>query len=251
VATTRGVRLSKPNSPSSTLAALGLPAGPGSIYELAITHRSFAFERPTPIPHNERLEFLGDAILGALVTDLCYRSFPDLTEGQMARLRASVVSTQALAQLAREIGLGAHIRLGRGERASGGHDKSSLLADTFEALVGATYLDRGMEHLAAVLVPIFAARLLQVAAAGGGYDAKTALQEAVVRLEGERPAYRLASTGPDHAKVFTASVYVNEELHGTGSGRSKKEAEQNAAAQALMRLGPAGALRSERDARAS
>jgi ribonuclease-3 len=249
VATTRGVRLSKPNSPSSILAALGLPARPGSIYELAVTHRSFAFERPTPIPHNERLEFLGDAILGALVTDLIYRSFPDLTEGQMARLRASVVSTQALAELAREIGLGSHLRLGRGEGASGGQDKSSLLADTFEALVGATYLDRGMDHLAEVLVPVFADRLLRVASAGGGYDAKTALQEVVVRLGGERPAYRLVSTGPDHAKIFTASVYINEELHGTGSGRSKKEAEQNAAAKALVRLGPGRP--GERDARAS
>ena len=251
VATTRVVRLSRPNNPSSTLAALGLPAAPGSIYELAVTHRSYAFERPTPIPHNERLEFLGDAVLGAIVTDLTYRTFPDLTEGQMARLRASVVSTHALAELARAIGLGEHIRLGRGEGASGGHDKSSLLADTFEALVGATYLDRGMGALADVLVPIFTERLLEVASAGGGYDAKTALQEAVVRREGARPSYRLASTGPDHAKVFTAEVYVSEQLQGTGSGRSKKEAEQNAAAQALMGLGgwtagPGG----ERDARA-
>jgi ribonuclease-3 len=236
VGSTRVARLSRPSSPPSTLAALGLPAAPGTIYELAVTHRSFAFERPIPIPHNERLEFLGDAILGAIVTDLTYRSFPDLTEGQMARLRASVVSTHALADLARSIGIGDHIRLGRGEQASGGRDKSSLLADTFEALVGATYLDRGLDYLSGILVPIFAERLLEVSSAGGGYDAKTALQEVVVRLEGSRPSYRLASTGPDHAKVFTAEVYVNEELHGTGSGRSKKEAEQNAAAQALVRL---------------
>jgi len=223
------------NSPAA-LAALGVPAPPGSIYEQALTHRSYAFERPEPSEHNERLEFLGDAILGALVTDLIYRTYPELSEGHLARLRASLVSTQALASLARRLGLGNHMLLGRGERASGGCDKSSLLADTFEALVGAAHIDRGSEHVAAVLVPLFTARMVEVAAEGGGHDSKTALQEVVVRLYGTRPLYRIASSGPDHAKRFTADVFVEDRSFGSGSGHSKKEAEQNAACQALGRM---------------
>jgi ribonuclease-3 len=170
----------------------------GSIYELALTHRSYAFEAALP-EHNERLEFLGDAILGAIVTDLIFRSYPELAEGEMARLRASVVNTVALADIARSLGLGSHIRLGKGEESSGGRDKSSLLADTFEALVGA------------------------------------------VRMGNGRPSYRVASSGPDHAKSFSARVYVGEQLEGEGAGRSKKEAEQNAARDALVRLAPGGA----------
>ena len=223
------------NSPAA-LAALGVPAPPGSIYEQALTHRSYAFEQPEPSEHNERLEFLGDAILGALVTDLIYRTYPELSEGHLARLRASLVSTQALASLARRLGLGNHMLLGRGERASGGCDKSSLLADTFEALVGAAHIDRGGEHVAAVLVPLFTARMVEVAAEGGGHDSKTALQEVVVRLYGNRPLYRIASSGPDHAKRFTADVFVEDRSFGSGSGHSKKEAEQNAACQALGRM---------------
>jgi ribonuclease III len=230
--------LSRPPSPSSTLESLGLPAEPGSIYELALTHRSFAFEQPRPIAHNERLEFLGDAILGAVVTDLIYRSHPDLTEGQMARLRASVVNTHALARLARELGIGDYLRLGRGEGASGGREKASLLADTFEALVGAAYLDKGLEELTRALVPVFSARLVDQVAAGGGSDAKTSLQETAIRLLGARPSYRIQSSGPDHEKVFTAAVYVHDEPYGTGSGHSKKEAEQNAAREALRRVDP-------------
>jgi ribonuclease-3 len=227
--------LSKRSSPASPLEALGVPAEQGSVYELALTHRSFAFESDL-YEHNERLEFLGDAILGAIVTDSIYSTYPQLAEGEMARLRASVVNTAALADVARELGLGPHIRLGKGEEASGGRNKPSLLADTFEALVGAAYLDRGVEVVAAVLVPIFEARLKDVIASGGGHDPKTALQEKVVRNRSGRPSYRVASSGPDHDKRFTAEVYVGERLWGAGTGRSKKEAEQNAAREALVAM---------------
>jgi ribonuclease-3 len=201
-----------------------------------VTHRSFAFEQPEPTQHNERLEFLGDAILEAVVTDLIYTSYPGLAEGEMARLRASVVNTQALADAARTVGLGEHIKLGKGEEASGGRDKASLLADTFEAVVGAVYLDRGLPAVREALVPIFTERLTRSIETGDRYDAKTALQELVVRDSGGIPAYRVTAMGPDHDKRFTADVYVNETLMGSGSGRSKKEAEYNAARKALGRL---------------
>lgn len=210
--------------------------GEGDIYRTALTHRSFAFEQPVPIEHNERLEFLGDAILGAIVTNYIFTTYPSLAEGEMARLRASVVNTHALAELARELELGEHIRLGKGEESSGGRDKASLLADTFEALIGALYLDRGIQHTTEVLIPLFESRIRDRIEAGGRYDAKTALQEVVVRDRGGFPAYRVASSGPDHDKQFTAHVYVDAELYGVGDGRSKKEAEQNAAREALVRL---------------
>ncbi|CAN5730421.1 ribonuclease III [soil metagenome] len=227
--------MSRPSSSGACLEALGVPAAPGSLYELALTHRSFAFENDNG-EHNERLEFLGDAILGAIVTDLIFRSYPSLAEGEMARLRASVVNTGALAEIARSIGLGAHIRLGKGEETSGGRDKSSLLADTLEALIGATYLDRGVELLSEVLAGVFEELVDAVMAAGGGHDPKTALQEITVRSCGSRPSYKVASSGPDHDKRFAAHVFVDGELFGAGSGRNKKEAEQQAAREALMRL---------------
>jgi ribonuclease-3 len=235
------------------LETLGVPPQGGAIYELALTHRSYAYEQPEPIDHNERLEFLGDAILGAAVTSLIFNRYPDLAEGEMARLRASVVNTHALADLARTVDLGRHILLGKGEEGSGGRDKSSVLADTLEALIGAVYLDRGMEVVTSILEQLFEARIRERIESGGRYDAKTALQEVVVRDHGGFPAYRVASSGPDHDKHFTAHVYVESELFGIGEGRSKKEAEQNAAREALERLEALEQLPAEggRDARAS
>lgn len=199
--------------------------------------------------HNERLEFLGDAILGAIVTDLIYRNHPDMTEGEMARLRASVVNTQALADLAREFGVGDHIRLGKGEDVSGGRLKASLLADTFEALIGAVYLERGIDATRDYLVPIFETKIAGALAAEHRYDSKTALQETVVKETSELPQYRVAASGPDHDRRYVADVYVAGELYGTGAGRSKKEAEQVAAREALGRFAE---LAKERgDARAS
>jgi ribonuclease III len=219
------------------LQALGIPAAPGSVYETALTHRSFVFEQVDPPAHNERLEFLGDAILEALVTDLIYDEYPDLAEGEMARLRASVVNTQALAAVARSLGLGDHIRLGKGEEASGGRDKDSLLANAFEAVVGALYLDKGLEGVQTVLRGFFSEEIGRLHDTGERYDVKTALQEVVVRSTGLPPKYRVDSSGPDHAKRFTAEVFVGDRAMGSGSGRSKKEAEYNAAREALTQLG--------------
>jgi len=229
----------------ASLEALGVPTERGPVYDLALTHRSFAFEQPEVIDHNERLEFLGDAILGAVVTDLIYGKFPDLAEGDLARLRASVVNTSALAEIARSVGLGEHLKLGKGEEASGGRDKASLLADSFEAVVGAVYLDRGVDAVAEVLRPLFDRVLDEVVAGGMTFDAKTALQEAAVKAHGEVPVYRVASSGPDHEKRFTAHVFIAGDSFGSGSGRSKKEAEQHAAREALDRIEEAN------DARAS
>lgn len=247
-ATTPDARPSKPNSEDdrSRLTALGVPEQPTGIYELALTHRSFAFEQPDATSHNERLEFLGDAVVGIVVTDLIYARHPDLTEGEMARLRASVVNTVALAEIAREVGVGDYLRLGKGEEASGGRDKASLLADTFEAVIGAVYLDRGLDVVRENLSPIFTSLLDRSIATAERYDAKTALQEIAVRGTSELPTYRISASGPDHDRRYTAHVYVGDELWGTGSGRSKKEAEQNAAREALRRV-PEG----DGDARAS
>jgi ribonuclease III len=236
---------------------MGLPAREGSIYELALTHRSYAFEQNEPPPHNERLEFLGDAVLDLIVTDLIFRTRPEMAEGDLAKLRASVVEGRTLAALARSMGLGAHLRLGKGEEASGGRDKTSLLEDTFEALVGAVYMDRGLAYLNEVLVPVFSSLVNDSLKNGSGYDSKTALQEQVVRDRGSRPTYRVASSGPDHDKKFVAHVYVTEELYGVGTGSSKKAAEQVAAREALERLeleaseSPANVEESRADARAS
>ncbi len=178
------------------------------------------------------------------MTAFIYERYPDLSEGEMARLRASVVNTEALAEAARDLGLGEHILLGKGEEASGGRDKASLLANSFEALVGAVYVDQGMMAVDEALRPLFEERIVE-SMEGGRYDSKTALQELVVRVTGNLPSYRIASSGPDHEKRFEAHVFVNGDPYGAGSGRSKKEAEQNAAREALERFEEAG------DARAS
>lgn len=208
--------------------------------KLALTHRSYAFEKGEPKEHNERLEFLGDAILEAVVTELIYRSHPDLAEGEMARLRASVVNTQALADIARESGLGSYLLLGRGEEASGGRDKDSILANSFEAVVGAMFVSGGFERVRSVLSPVFTEYLQRSLDTGRRYDVKTALQEVAVRDTGTSPEYQIVSSGPDHEKRFVAQVYVGGESLGHGEGRSKKEAEYNAAREALERLGSEG-----------
>jgi ribonuclease-3 len=188
------------------------------------------------VAHNERLELVGDAILGLVVADLIYRSHPEMAEGEIARLRSSVVDKPALAEVARSLRLGEHIRLGKGEEASGGRNKNSLLADTLEAVIGAVYLERGFDYAAEHLKPIFTERLAAATGALEPYDAKTALQEMVVADHGQLPSYRVASSGPDHDKSFSAVVYVEHEIVGSGAGKSKKEAEQNAARVALLAL---------------
>ena len=234
--------MSRPSSDCALLSALGVPARPGSVAEVALTHRSFAFEQLETPPHNERLEFLGDAVLQGIVTEFIFRSYPELPEGEMARLRASVVEKKALAVIAREISLGDHLRLGKGEEASGGRDKASLLADALEALIGAAFLERGAGYVADILVPLFAEMIEEVIAAGGGQDPKGALQEKIARDLGLRPSYQVSSAGPDHDKRFTAKVLVEDEVVGEGVGRSKKEAELHAAREALGKLSAAVSL---------
>jgi ribonuclease-3 len=201
----------------------------------ALTHRSYAYENGN-LPTNERLEFLGDAVLGLVVTDALFRRHPDLPEGQLAKLRAAVVNMRALAEVARALGVGDHILLGRGEETSGGRDKSSILADTLEALIGAVYLEHGVEEGAA-LVHRLVDRLIDASAElGAGLDWKTSLQELTATHGLGVPEYIVTEEGPDHAKTFHASVLIGGAVRGTGTGRSKKEAEQQAAATAFSSI---------------
>ncbi len=208
-------------------AALGC-ALPPELVEQALTHRSYAYEHGG-LPTNERLEFLGDAVLGLVVTDTLYREHPDLAEGQLAKLRASVVNTRALAEVARGIGLGAWVRLGRGEVATGGDDKNSILADTTEALIGAVWVTRGYDAAAAVVRRLLDPLMAEAASGGATADWKTALQELTAARGDGVPDYTIAGSGPDHARRYTAHVVVGGVVLGSGEGVSKKEAEQHAA----------------------
>jgi ribonuclease-3 len=201
------------------------------LLERALTHRSYAYENGG-LPTNERLEFLGDSVLGLVVTDALYRNHPELPEGQLAKLRAAVVNMRALAEVGRELDLGRFVRLGRGEESTGGRDKASILADTLEALLGAVYIDSGLERAALLVHRLFDPLIQEAATLGAGLDWKTSLQELTAAGALGVPEYVVTETGPDHEKVFRAVVMVSGEAHGEGSGRSKKEAEQEAAASA-------------------
>ena len=223
---------------SELLDALGVDL-PDELLTLSLTHRSYAYEHGG-LPTNERLEFLGDAVLGLTVTDELFRRHPDRSEGDLAKLRASVVNTQALAEVARNLteqGLGAHVLLGRGEINTGGADKSSILADTMESLLGAIYLHHGHGHVAReVILRLFGPLLDAAPTLGAGLDWKTSLQELTAARGLGAPSYQVTSTGPDHHKEFTAVVIVTDTEYGSGVGRSKKEAEQHAAAAAWKAL---------------
>ena len=216
-------------------AALGT-AIDADLLERALTHRSYAYENGG-LPTNERLEFLGDAVLGLIVTDALYATHPDLPEGSLAKLRAGVVNTRALAEVARTLGLGRWLRLGRGEESTGGRDKNSILADTTEALIGAVYLDRGIATATEVVRRLFDPLMAAAAREGASLDWKTALQELSAEGGLGVPDYRIEESGPDHAKSFTADVVLAGEVRGSGAGRSKKQAEQQAAAAAFVALG--------------
>ena len=211
------------------------PALEHGLVERALTHRSFAYENGG-LPTNERLEFLGDAVLGLVVTDTLYRAHPDLPEGQLAKLRSAVVNAKALADVGRELGLGDHIRLGRGEETTGGRDKSSILADTVEAVIGAVYIGLGLAAADALIHRLFDPLIAAAAQLGAGLDWKTSLQELTAGVGLGVPDYLIDDEGPDHQKTFTAVVRVAGVDRGSGSGRSKKEAEQQAAAAAWNSL---------------
>jgi ribonuclease-3 len=210
---------------------------------LALTHRSWAYEHGG-LPTNERLEFLGDSVLGLVVTDELYRSQPDLPEGQLAKLRASVVNMTSLARVSRRLGeggIGPHLLLGRGEETTGGRDKDSILADALEALIGAIHLGRGLDVAAAIVHRLFDPLLAEAATRGAGLDWKTSLQELGSARGLGAPSYVIEDDGPDHAKVFTAAVVLGGQVHGRGTGRTKKAAEQEAAEAAWHALSNAEA----------
>ena len=216
-------------------AALGGPVLDPELLERALTHRSYAYENGG-LPTNERLEFLGDSVLGVVVTETLYRTHPDLSEGRLAKLRAAVVNARALAEVARSIGLGENFKLGRGEETTGGRQKASILSDTVEAVIGAVHLSGGFESASRVVHLLFDPLMEAAAGLGAGLDWKTSLQELAAEHSLGVPEYVIADTGPDHMKTFTAQVRVGAQLYGHGIGRSKKEAEQQAAETAYREI---------------
>jgi ribonuclease-3 len=219
------------------LSALGVTLD-AELLTLSLTHRSYAYEHGG-LPPNERLEFLGDAVLSIVVTDHLYREHPTLPEGQLAKLRASVVNMNALAGVARglgEGGLGAYLLLGRGEEMTGGRDKASILADGLEAVIGAVYLEHGLESARALVHRLFDRLLAEAPRRGAGLDWKTSLQELTAAAGLGVPEYLVEESGPDHRKEFTATVVVAGKSYGAGDGRTKKEAEQKAAEAAYTEL---------------
>lgn len=214
-------------SPAKLVAALGVDIDP-ELLVLSLTHRSFAHEAGG-IPTNERLEFLGDSVLGIVVTEELYRRHPERPEGDLAKMRSATVSQKALASVARELDLGSYILLGRGELATGGDDKDSILSDTVEAVLGAIYLCHGLEVAREITHRLVAGLLDAAASLGAGLDWKTSMQEAAALANLPAPVYRAEAVGPDHARVFTSYLSVADVEYGSGTGTSKKMAEQEAA----------------------
>ena len=217
-------------------ARLGWAFRDGQLLRQALSHRSWCAEAGGT-PSNERLEFLGDAVLGLAVAEHCYRAYPDLPEGALAKVRAAVVNTGVLAEVAAELDLGAALLLGRGEDASGGRRKASILANAVEAVIGAVYLDGGWEPATGLVLGLLGDRIAEAAAGPGFDDFKTRLQELVLRRMGQLPRYDVEGTGPDHARRYRAALFVAGRQLGSGEGRSKKDAEQAAARAALAAIG--------------
>ncbi|GBD83851.1 ribonuclease 3 [bacterium BMS3Abin02] len=205
-----------------------------ALLETALTHRSFTAEHDD-VEHNERMEFLGDAVLGLVITDVLFGRFGDMREGQMAKLRASLVSRPALASVARTIGLGTGLRIGHGEEVSDGRGKDSILADAMEAVLAAVYLDGGLEEVRRVIVEHWEAQVAALSVTPGSKDYKTRLQEVLAKVQLE-PVYQVHGDGPDHDRTFRATVEIDGVVRGEGEGHSKKEAQQAAARVALERL---------------
>jgi ribonuclease-3 len=205
-----------------------------ALLEMALTHRSVSAEDPSSAD-NERLEFLGDAVLQLAVTIQIYDGYPQLAEGKLAKVRAAVVSGESLAEVASHIGLGGFLRLSPSEERSGGRSKDSILADATEAIIGAMYLDGGFDVAAEMIYRLWGSMIEEKAANPGVRDYKTRLQE-VLAAQGRRPAYQVSGVGPDHDRTFTAVVKVDGRDLGVGQGASKKAAEQIAAQRALETL---------------
>lgn len=216
------------------LKELGIECDP-QLLSLALTHRSYAFENGG-IPTNERLEFLGDAVLEVGVTDYLYRAYPDHPEGRLAKLRAAVVSTVSLADVARGLEIGPHVMLGRGETLTGGHDKTSILADTTEALIGAVELSAGLPAALRLIHHLFDPLVDEAERSGAGTDWKTVLQEYCSDRGLDAPEYEIVGSGPDHDRRYRARARIDGTLHDPFTGHNKKEAEQGAARLAVAAL---------------
>jgi ribonuclease-3 len=223
------------DSLSELEASLGVHFDDRELLLRSLAHRSWCAENGEP-ESNERLEFLGDSVLGLVVTHFVFEHFPSLPEGQLSEVRAGVVNARVLAEIALELDLGAHVLLGKGEDAAGGRAKQSILSDAFEAVIAAVYLDQGFETARDVILHCLRDRIAEAAAGPGGRDYKTRLQEITAARTLGRPRYVVRDEGPDHAKHFFAAVYVADDLYGEGEGRSKKQAEQAAAWVAWTRL---------------
>ena len=198
------------------------------LLDLALTHRSFAYESGG-LPTNERLEFLGDSVLGLIITEELYARFPELDESRLSPLRSGIVNMRALAAIGRDLNLGAELKIGKGEEVTGGRDKNSILSDAFEALVGAIYLDQGYAKTREVILALMNKSIDDAMVRGAGLDGKTALQEIVAASDWPPPEYRVTESGPDHDKDFVAVAVVNGTTYKAGHGKSKREAEQVAA----------------------
>lgn len=221
------------------LKELGVHVDP-QLLELAFAHRSWAYENGQ-VQSNERLEFLGDAVLQIIVTEYIYTTFPQLPEGQMAKLRSSVVSADPLAAVARQLDLGSRIKLGQGEINTQGQTKKSILSDACEALIGAVHLSGGRDASTRFVLGIFQPMIDKAQADGVYADHKTVLQELAAARGWDSPVYEVTGSGPDHERTFTAEVIVDGTVAGKGSAPSKRRAEQIAAQQACLRLADSGA----------
>ena len=226
---------------------LGVPNADSPLFRQALTHRSYAHEHGlSKLDSNERLEFLGDAVIGAITAEFLYRRFPASTEGELSRLRAALVRKEHLCVLARDAGLGALLRLGKGEEANRGRERDSILASGFEAVIGALFLETSLAHVNAILIPHIEAAVAHILSTAGDRNAKTELQEYLQAQSNITPTYRvLAASGADHARHFVVGVYQEKILLATGEGSSTQKAEQAAAARALTQIEP------ERPARAN
>jgi ribonuclease-3 len=223
------------DAPAELESTLAVHFADPSLLVRSLAHRSWCAEHNEE-ESNERLEFLGDSVLGLVVTHYVFEHFPHLPEGQLSEVRAGVVNSRVLAELADELDLGAHILLGKGEDAAGGRAKQSILADAFEAVVAAVYLDAGFATARDLVLRCLQDRIAEAAAGPGGRDYKTRLQELTAARSLGRPRYAVRDEGPDHAKHFYATVLIGDEPYGEGEGRSKKQAEQAAAWVACSRL---------------
>lgn len=237
----------RPNSianarPAMDLARdLGIPFKDNALLQQAMYHRSYLNEAGEAVESNERMEFLGDAVLGLIVSEKLYRDYPSLSEGHLSQLRAILVRWDALARVAARIDLGDYLVLGRGEEMSGGRTRPSNLAAALEALIGATFLDTGMPGAKKLVLKLLKPDFAEIAAQGVTSDSKSELQHLAQTRWHQIPEYRLhSSEGPDHAKLFTVEVLVADQVVGQGQGRNKKQAELNAARQALETLAATG-----------